>query len=134
MAIRDGSLASRLQEEAQNWELSFKTPDLSAVEGLLEQLDDLGWKTFNRQTESATESLVKYGGAPIELVEHVIDLVAESTGIRLGASKVWGNDDDDIWVYLPRVEGVVETQAAVELDLDSWLLGDESAPEPSCSR
>jgi MoxR-like ATPase len=124
--------AERVQETARGFELSLKTPAPDEVGPLAEVLRALPWKSWELETEAEAEPNIQYGGAPLQLVEHVRDVIERSTGIRLPMSKDWGDSDDDIWVHMPRPTARVSADEDAPLDLDDWLafgLVDES-PRP----
>ncbi len=125
------SYAERVAQAAKGWELSFKAARPEDFGELQEALKALPWKSWDVETESDATPEIQYGGAPVQLVEHVRDLVERFTGVRLPLSKDWSDSDDDIWVHLPRGAQPARADDDDGLDLSAWLaLGVEASGEP----
>lgn len=128
------SIEERLGEAAKSWELSLKGPRPDDFTELQEALKVLPWKEWATETESDTTPRIRYGGAPVQLVEHVRGIVEAHIGVFLPLSKDWGDSDDDIWIHLPgtaQPEDAKETEENQPLDLSAWLsMGIEPHAEP----
>lgn len=114
-------LVDRVKEAARNFDLSFKTPSPDEVRPLVETLRALPWKAWELETESDVDPEIQFGGAPLQLVEHVQALIERATGIHLPLSKDWGDADDDIWVHLPRPTARLSADEDAPIDLADWL-------------
>ena len=111
----------RLKEAAAGWELSLKAARPDDHESLIAALGSLPWKTWARETETDATPEIQYGGAPVQLVEYVRDVVERHAGVRLPITKDWGDGDDDIWIHLPSSAQPVQQEEDAPLDLASWL-------------
>lgn len=120
-AARRMPMADRVREAARGFDFSLKTPSPDDVRTLTDQLRAMPWKEFEVETEGEVDPEIQYGGAPVQLVEHVQRLVERATGIRLPLSKDWGDGDDDIWVHLPRPNQRATADDEGALDLAEWL-------------
>lgn len=125
--LSEGGLRRRIQAACADWELSFKSSDHAKFPDLVRDLRELNFSEFETTDEADVgEALIKYGGAPIALVEYIAEMVRESTGHTSRLKKEWDDDDDDIWVYVPTAPAeVVEEPAAP--DLTEWF-NDLDAP------
>lgn len=124
----------RLHSACADWELSLKTARPDALGPLVDTLRPYGFKSFDTVVEHDVSSLeIKYGGAPPALVEHLADVAESRLGHRPTTQKVWGDTDDDIWLYVP--DGLVgEEQAAFDeesLDLSAWFTEPARATRPA---
>ena len=88
------------------------------------------WKNWALESESEVDPEIQYGGAPIQLVEHVQRLIEQVTGVRLPLSKDWGDADDDIWVHLPRPTTSASADDDAPLDIAEWLSGGDTTDDP----
>jgi MoxR-like ATPase len=129
-AARRTPMAARIGDVARNFELSLKTPSPDDVGPVAEMLKALPWKAWALEAESDVDPEIQYGGAPVQLVEHVQRLVEQATGIRLPLSKDWGDADDDIWVHLPRPDVATSDDDDAPLDLAEWLSAGGVGSEP----
>jgi hypothetical protein len=126
--LDEGGLKRRIRAACSDWEFSFKSPDSSKFADLVREFRDLNFKEFATDEEADVgEALIKYGGAPVALVEYVAGMVQKATGHHPRLKKEWDDDDDDIWVYVPvaHAEVVEEPEAP---DLAEWF-ADLEAPE-----
>ena len=125
--LDEGGLKRRIRAACGDWEFSFKCPDHSKFADLVREFRDLSFKEFATDDEADVgEALIKYGGAPVALVEYVAGMVQKHTGHHPRLKKEWDDDDDDIWVYVPLAPAeVVEEPDAP--DLAQWF-ADLEAP------
>lgn len=114
-------LVDRVKDAARGFELSLKTPSPDEIRPLVETLRALPWKSWELETESDVDPEIQYGGAPLQLVEHVQAVIERATGIHLPLSKDWGDADDDIWVHLPRPTARISADDDAPIDLADWL-------------
>jgi len=121
------SFAERVREAATHWELTLKCPRPEEYEELRTALSELPWKTWNSENETDARPEIQYGGAPVQLVELVRDIVEEHTGVRLPLSKDWSERDDDIWIHLPAASQTHTSEEDAPIDLASWLMQDVEA-------
>lgn len=121
-ALATGTLDRRLRAACADWECSLKTGDPAAYEELANTLRECSWKNFVTDREAVTDARIKHGGAPPTLVAWVRDLVHRATGIRCQTEKAWGDEDDDIWIYLPETQAGT-TEEVPPVDLSTWLGG-----------
>lgn len=118
------SFADLLVAAARSFDLALKTPAPDEVPGLVEALRRLPWKDVSLETETDATPEIQYGGAPLALVEHVRDLVKTHTGVELPLSKDWGDQDDDVWIRLPRPSAsALLGEDDAPMDLSEWLGG-----------
>ncbi len=119
--IDDGRLLSRIVSGAGDWELTLKAPRPSELNALRESLRTLNFKDFDVETVTDIgEPVIKYGGAPPILVEHIAGIVERHTGVRPHGKKEWGDDDDDIWVFVPDHATQPEEELP-QVDLSGWF-------------
>ena len=126
--LDEGGLKRRIRAACGDWEFSFKSPDHSKFGDLVREFRELNFKEFSTDEEADVgEALIKYGGAPVALVEYVAGMVQKHTGHHPRLKKEWDDDDDDIWVYVPvaHAEVVEEPDAP---DLTEWF-ADLAAPD-----
>ncbi len=116
---------------ARHYDVALKTPSPDEVPALVEALRRLPWKDVTIETESDATPEIQYGGAPVALVEHVQQLVKTHTGVELPLSKDWGDQDDDIWIRLPRpTASALLGEDDAPLDLSEWLGAGEAQSRP----
>ncbi|MEN0063732.1 MAG: AAA family ATPase [Myxococcota bacterium] len=121
------SFSDRVREAATHWELTLKCPRPEEYDRLRTALGELPWKAFTSENETDARPEIQYGGAPVQLVEMVRDLVAEHTGVSLPLSKDWSERDDDIWIHLPSSAQTTVSEEEAPIDLSSWLMQDVEA-------
>ena len=119
--IEDGRLLSRIVAGTSDWELTLKSPRPSEYSALRDELRGLSFKDFDVETVTdVSEAVIKYGGAPPMLVEHIAGITERHTGMRPYSKKEWGDDDDDIWVFIPNDAAPTEEELP-QVDLTQWL-------------
>ena len=119
--IDDGRLLSRIVAGTSDWELTLKSPRPSDYAALRDELRDLSFKDLDVETVTdVSEAVIKYGGAPPILVEHIAGIVERHTGARPYGKKEWGDDDDDIWVFIPNEAAPTEEELP-QVDLSQWF-------------
>lgn len=132
--IADGSLFARLCRPSR---FCFKlyTPHPAGLESLMAELRGWGFAKCGVERSSDIENpVLQYGGAPLELVEQVRVRVRERTGLDPVPKKEWGDNDRDLWLYLPACELQTVAPAAPPAQtsglLDDWLVGPKPAVAP----
>lgn len=105
MTPGSGPFAPELIEACGNWECKVYTNNPRPLRPLNDALRSLHFKDFEiDDDDDPDELIIKYGGAPPELVSFVAGMVEHFVGERPRTSCVWGESDDDIWIYIPRDE------------------------------
>ncbi len=119
--IEDGRLLSRIVAGTSDWELTLKSPRPSEYSALREELRALSFKDLEVETVTdVSDAVIKYGGAPPILVEHLAGIIERHTGVRPSGKKEWGDDDDDIWVFIPNEAEATEEELP-QVDLSQWF-------------
>ena len=115
----------KLRAMASNYNFRLKTPDSEGYDGLYSDMEGWGFSSIGREDETPSAPNIKYGGAPIELINHLVEIIHQKTGLRPDTNKEWGDDDKDVWIYLPR-EGTVAAEPVDEeaIDTSVWFTRD----------
>lgn len=131
LAHRTNTLAKMLDDSAPMYNLVIHADgDASA---LADRLRELGFEPRDvRESDRGGAARVVFGGAPDVLVERVATAVQELTGARPARENAWGQQDRDIYVYLPRAAAAdrpgrrQQARAGAvtpALDFDRWVGG-----------
>jgi MoxR-like ATPase len=144
--VADGTLMAKLADPSP-YRLRVTIQAVGHWSKFLDELRGWGWRVFDIETSTDDSSLVRHGGAPVELVEKVREAVRDRTGVDRQREKSWGDSDSDIYVTLPpdpspapvgsapssaapADEDGAPVQEAVEPQLDFWAFG-EAGGEPT---
>ncbi len=134
VGIRDGRLLKRIRARCKDFEFSFKSPKPPDYGSLVGELRKMDFKSFDTDTEAdITAPLIKYGGAPPSLVQHIADLVFQRTEQRCRLERAWGTSDDDIWLYLPNKPTTIIEEPPMAVEPDAWFQDQDQIPRPLLS-
>lgn len=132
--VADGSLHARLCQPGR-FKFKLHTPEPAALEPLMTEFRRWGFKRCGVEPDTDIEKpSLHYGGATPELIEQVRARVRELTGLDPVPRKQWGDEDRDVWLYLPACELQTVAPAAPPAQtpglLDDWLVGLKPAVAP----
>ncbi|MEM1349903.1 MAG: hypothetical protein AAGI01_15185, partial [Myxococcota bacterium] len=130
-ALEGGDVYDRIREACSEWRCKIYAMHHGSVSALSNALRALSFSDFKMdRDEDTTECIIKYGGAPLEVVSYVADLTERYTGTRPKLTNPWSETDHDIWVYVPTKEDQVEhTPDGDEPDIHAWFERDEEDDE-----
>ncbi len=122
--IEDGSLMRKIMSGCGEWELTIKSPRPAEYAALRDELRAMNFKDFDTESVSDVgEAVIKYGGAPPILIEQIAEIVHRHVGVKPFGKKEWGDDDDDVWVFIP-ADAHPQEEEIPGLDLDQWFAED----------
>lgn len=96
---------------------------------VITELESWGFDSLNIETSAdAVLPDMHFGGAPIPLLDRITALVESKSAVRLPRKKLWGDNDDDIFIYLPtRIKSGVAASSRPEEKIDEALLSRQEA-------
>ncbi len=83
----------------ERWDLKIHTPDAQVGKRLKKITRSLGFDDCEVESERVTDPRVEYGGAS-PFARQVVRFLARLEGVRAREHKRWGEDDNDLWLYL----------------------------------
>jgi MoxR-like ATPase len=106
--VDDDAVELRLGEvkDLEAWELKIYADSEDFAETLRGDLMPMGFTDDGTSLGHQDANVLKYGGATA-FARQVIRYVLAKHGVRVTEEKAWGNDDNDVWVYVrdPRYDG-----------------------------
>lgn len=112
---------SRLRQAFRSYRVSLNIDerDPRYVE-IRDKLRDLGCNKIRpRQGNSPGENIVHFGGIPTSLIAEICKIVEPHMKENMEMEQYWGDDDHDVFIFLPTVENNKTTQPV--FDCQKWL-------------
>ena len=112
---------SRLRHAFRSYRVSLNIDERdSRYVDIRNKLREFGCnKIRSRQGNSPGENLIHFGGIPTSLVAEICKIVEPHMQENMEMEQYWGDDDNDVFIFLPTIETKTNTQPI--FDCQKWL-------------
>ncbi len=127
-SLSRGDQLRQLQRASERYKITLFTtgdPD-PRTDAVKRRLRAAGFRRIRLRPSSSKangrSALLKFGGAPPEVIDHTVDSLSAMLGADPEREKAWGDSDRDIYIHLPPLHADTEIPSENgAFDVNTWL-------------
>lgn len=129
--LTEAGFAHQLRLASAQYSFTLRAPVPESYRRYADTISPYGFGSFQLTADADYASpALRFGGAPVQLIEHLADLYERFYGRRPAVEKVWNDSDNDIWLCVPEpaVTHGAGPAGPSQSALSEWFVDAEAQP------